>query len=358
MTTKNNRTVVVKVGTSSLTTPSGDIDVATVSSLAADISQLVHEGSRVMVVSSGAITAGWNAVGGGRPRPQDSGVLQAVAAVGQPLLMQQWAAAFSAHGHHTAQVLVAPWDFSHRSHYVKIRNTIDAVSDLGAIAIINENDAVTDDEIRFGDNDRIAALIANVMSADRLVLLTDTDGLLTSDPRVDPTASLIHEVRAFDDELVAMAGESASRVGSGGMASKLAAARIATWSGVSCVIAPAREPHSVRRSVDRDEDFGTYFHAREERLSARKAWIAFACPTRGVLRVNEGASHAVEETGASLLRVGVDAVMGDFEDGEAVEVSDALGRVVAKGLVRASSARWRDAEDVVIHRDDLVILRP
>jgi glutamate 5-kinase len=349
--------IVAKVGTTSVTTPAGQIDLEVLHSMAADVVELVGRGARVVVVTSGAITAGWADVGRGRPRPSDAVTLQALSAVGQPLLMSAWRAAFAAHGSTVGQVLLAPLDFAHRGQYLHARRTIDALFELGVVPVVNENDAVADEEIRYGDNDRLAALVANLVGATRLVLLTDTAGLLTADPRLDPQATLIEEVTAIDRDLEALAGASASGVGSGGMASKLAAARIATWSGVETVIAPARAAHPLVRAVDREPGVGTVLRARPERLAARKAWIAFAAPSRGRLVCNAGAIDALVHGGRSLLRVGVVATEGDFDEGDAVEVLDLDGDLVAKGLARASAARLEQGEDPIVHRDDLVVLR-
>ncbi len=223
--------------------------------------------------------------------------------------------------------------------------------------IVNENDAVADDEIRFGDNDRLAALVANLVGASHLVLLTDTVGLFTADPRVDATATLIEEVRAIDASLVDAAGASRSGVGSGGMASKIAAAHMATWSGVTTVIASARASNALRLAVEDTVGFGTTFHPRAERLSARKSWIAFAVASQGSLQINEGALEALEHHGRSLLRVGVQSFAGSFVEGDAVDVKGPDGDTVAKGLVRISAESFDEGEDVVVHRDDLVLLR-
>ena len=351
------RNVVVKIGTSSVTDRDGGVDVAVLARVAHDVVSLREGGSTVVVVTSGAITAGWADVGGGRKRPTDALTLQAVSAVGQPLLMHAWRNAFGAMDAKVGQVLLAPLDFSHRGQYLHARGTLEALHRLGVVPIVNENDAVADEEIRFGDNDRLAALVANLVGASHLVLLTDTDGLLTADPRLDSTATLIEEVIAIDAELVGRAGAGGSRVGSGGMASKLAAARIATWSGVTTVIAPARTDAPLRRALSAVPGSGTVFHPRSERLAARKAWIAFAVASRGSLRINRGALQALEYHGRSLLRVGVESRVGSFVEGDAVDVLGPDGEVVAKGLVRVSSEAFDESDDVVVHRDDLVLLR-
>lgn len=349
--------IVVKIGSSSVTNAEGGVDSDVLHSLAADVAQLHQRGIRVVLVTSGAITAGWADVGKGAARPSAPQVLQAVSAVGQPLLMSAWREAFAPYDILVGQVLLAPLDFAHRGQYLQARGTLEALGDLGVIAIVNENDAVSDEEIRFGDNDRLAALTANLVAAERLVLLTDTEGLLTADPRLDANATLIEEVASIDRDVELLAGKSGSDVGSGGMSSKLAAARIATWSGIRTVIAPARAVTPILRAVSDDAGFGTTFHARTERLSARKAWIAFALPTRGRFTLNDGAIRAIEKDGRSLLRVGVEQVVGEFEEGDAVEILDLAGALVAKGLTRVSAESFEQGDDVAVHRDDLVLLR-
>lgn len=349
--------VVVKIGTSSVTDASGGVDYGVLVNIAQDVVALRHEGWSVVVVTSGAITAGWAEVGRGAARPQDAVTLQAVSAVGQPLLMHAWRNAFAEFATPVGQVLLAPLDFSHRGQYLHARGTIEALRALGVVAIVNENDAVADEEIRFGDNDRLAALVANLVGASHLVLLTDTDGLLTADPRFNPLATLIEEVTAIDAELLELAGAARSSVGSGGMASKLAAARMATWSGITTVIAPARARKALRHALDDTPGFGTTFHPRSERLSARKSWIAFAVASRGSLMINQGAVDALEHHGRSLLRVGIEAHEGTFLEGDAVDIKGPEGDVVAKGLVRVNAENLSDGDDVVVHRDDLVLLR-
>ncbi len=352
-----SRSVVVKIGTTSVTDARGGIAHDVLDAVAADVAALRAEGWSVVVVTSGAITAGWAEVGEGRPRPSESITLQAVSAVGQPLLMDAWRRAFATQHLAVGQVLLAPLDFSHRGQYLHARSTLEALGSLGVVAVVNENDAVADEEIRFGDNDRLAALVANLVAASHLVLLTDTPGLLTADPRLDPTATLIDVVASIDTSLEGVAGRSRSGVGSGGMASKVAAARMATWSGVTTVIAPAREATPLRRAVRGQHDFGTTFEPRPERLSARKAWIAFAVASAGTLRINQGALQALENHGRSLLRVGVESFSGDFVEGDAVEILGPQDQLLAKGLVRVSAEGLVDGDDVVVHRDDLVLLR-
>jgi len=363
--------IVAKIGTSSLTDERGRIDEAAVAKLAADVATVAAAGHQVIVVSSGAISAGLPPLAGilgqdGR-RPTDLPTLQAVAAVGQHRLMATWDGALSRHRLVPGQVLLAPLDFVHRQQYLHARQTLERLLDLGVVPIVNENDAVADDEIRFGDNDRLAALVAHLVRADVLVLLTDTPGLLTADPRFDATASLIEEVREVDAELELVAAGTGSERGSGGMASKLAAAKIAAWSGVRAVIAAADRPGVLADAVSDVAGVGTVVRPHDRWLPARKLWIAFAVGAKGTVVVDDGARAALVSGGRSLLPAGVTGVTGAFVAGDAVEIATA-GGVFAKGLARHGAAtieRWAgrqsadlppDVDHEVIHRDDLVVL--
>jgi len=362
------RTVVVKIGSSSVTRDDGTVDASAIGGLSGDVAGLRSEGHRVVVVTSGAIAAGWTALSPGAPRPSDPVTLQAVAAVGQHLLMRVWSDALAAVGLRAGQVLLAPLDFIHRSQYLHARRTLARLLDLGVVPVVNENDAVADEEIRFGDNDRLAALVAHLVGADQLVLLTDTAGLFTDDPRRAVEASLIEEVVEIDHELERMAGGPGSAVGSGGMASKLAAAKIATWSGVEAVIADAARPGVLAAVVAGEAGIGTRFRPRDRRLPARKLWIAFAVGSAGIITVDAGARRALTERGTSLLPAGVVSVRGEFVADDAVEIAGPDGTVFAKGLVRqpaAAVAGWAgrrsgelpgDVAAEVVHRDDLVVL--
>jgi glutamate 5-kinase len=301
-------------------------------------------------------------------RPRDIGILQAVAAVGQPRLMERLSTLLAVHDLVAGQVLLTPYDFGHRSQYLHARETLARLLDLGVVPVVNENDTVADDEIRFGDNDRLAALVAHLVGADVLVLLTDTSGVFTADPRLDSGASLIEEIREVDAALEAVAGGAGTARGSGGMASKLAAAKIAAWSGVRAVIAGAREPGVVRRALTDGESVGTVVQPRSQRLSSRKLWIAFALGASGRVVVDDGARRALVEGGRSLLPAGVRGVEGAFDREDAVEVVDTSGRVFAKGLAgmdaatlrRIAGRRSADLPEGVpheaVHRDDLVLL--
>ncbi len=344
---------VVKVGSSSVTSE-------TVTRLCGELASARAAGHTLVVVSSGAISAGWDALDRGRQRPSDPAVLQAVSAVGQHRLMRMWQDGLEPHGVLAGQVLLAPLDFVHRTQYLHARGTLRHLADLGVVPVVNENDAVADEEIRFGDNDRLAALVAHLVGAQLLVLLTDAPGLLTADPRRTTEASLIEEVVEIDQQLEALAGGPGSAMGSGGMASKLAAAKIATWSGVQTVIADAARPGVVAAALADEAGVGTVFRARESRLSARKLWIAFALGSSGSLTVDEGARVALTGRGRSLLAAGVTAVTGAFRSEDAVEITGPDGIVFAKGLVRvhaAQAAEWMGRRSqVVVHRDDLVLV--
>jgi glutamate 5-kinase len=362
------RTVVVKIGSSSVTSASGQVDTAAIDKLAAAVARARAEGNRVVVVTSGAITAGWATLAPDRPRPSDLATLQAVAAVGQHLLMRVWSDALGRHDLTAGQVLLAPLDFVHRSQYLHARQTLARLLDLGVVPVINENDAVADEEIRFGDNDRLAALVAHLVGADLLVLLTDTAGLLTEDPRHTSGGSLIEEVIEIDHELERIAGGPGTAAGSGGMGSKLAAAKIAVWSGVEAVIADATRPGVLAAVTGAVPGVGTRFRPQERRLPARKLWIAFAIGSSGTIAVDAGARRALVDQGRSLLPAGVVSVQGGFAVDDAVEIVGPDGAVFAKGLVRQPSSvvsSWagrrsdqlpEDSPTEVVHRDDLVVL--
>jgi glutamate 5-kinase len=360
--------VVVKIGTSSLTDADGAIEVRAVAKVAEEVAGLRRAGHEVVVVSSGAVASGMPALGwGAQQRPRDSRTLQAVSAIGQARLVQTWNESLGAHGLVAGQVLLAPLDFMVRAQYLQARGTLDRLLELGVVPIVNENDAVADDELRFGDNDRIAALVAQLLGAELLVLLTDAPGLMDADPRFVSDASLIEEIVEIDHELESLAGGAGSERGSGGMASKLAAAKMASWSGVRAVIAAASRPGVLSDAVEGVAGVGTVVVPKDRRLPARKLWIAFALPAEGRVTIDDGAVAAVTSGGRSLLAAGVVGVEGAFSGEDAVEICDGAGRVVAKGLVRVGSARLRamagrrsdelsEGEGEVVHRDDLVVL--
>ena len=361
--------VVAKIGTSSITTDEGAIDEQAVEKFCTEVAALRLLGHRVVMVTSGAIAAGLPSLGYDRAsRPRDAVTLQAASAVGQTRLMRVYENALGAHGLISGQVLLAPLDFMVRQQYLHARATLGRLLDLGVIPVVNENDAIADDEIRFGDNDRLAALVAHLVAADLLVLLTDAPGLLTADPRLDATASLIEEIVQVDHSLEAMAGGAGSARGSGGMASKLAAAKIAAWSGVRAVIAQASRADVLASVVAGEPGAGTVVQPKTRRLPARKLWIAFAVGSNGTIVVDEGARRVLLERGVSLLAAGVQAVRGGFDVDDAVEIAGPDGAVFAKGLTRIGAASLREVagkrtadlpEGVpheVVHRDDLVVL--
>ena len=297
----------------------------------------------------------------------DAVTLQAVSAVGQSRLMRSYNELLERHGLVGGQVLLAPLDFMVRKQYLHARSTLERLLELGVVPIVNENDAIADDEIRFGDNDRLAALVAHLVGAELMVLLTDTAGVLTADPRLDEAASLIEEIVEIDHELEALAGGAGER-GSGGMASKVAAAKIAAWSGVRTVIADAGRPGVLAAAASGANDVGTVVLPRDRRLGARKLWIAFAVGASGTIVVDAGARRALIDEGRSLLAAGVESVEGGFERDQAVEVATPDGKVFAKGLVRVAAGDLRGVAGQrtdqlpegmaheVIHRDDLVVL--
>jgi glutamate 5-kinase len=358
--------VVAKIGTSSITDAGGAIERTAIAKVTREIADLRRLGHEVLLVSSGAVAAGVAALGFAS-RPSDMRTLQAVSAVGQSRLMGVWNAELEGFGLTGAQVLVDPRDFVDRTQYLHARETLARLLELGCVPIINENDTIANDELRFGDNDKIAALVAHSMKADVLVLLTDLDGLYTRDPRFDAAAQLVAEVAADDPLLSIRADAGGSGRGSGGMASKLAAARIASWSGVRTVIANAARVGVLPEAVGGGA-VGTTFAGHDRRLPARKLWIAFAAEVRGTVVVDEGARRALTQRSTSLLPAGVRDVIGSFDEGDAIDVSGPDGTVFARGMVYMTAAdlrgvagkQTRDLPDgmvhEVIHRDDLVIL--
>jgi glutamate 5-kinase len=362
-------TLVVKIGSSSVTSTDGTIATESIAKLCAEVAQLRAAGRRCIVVTSGAISAGLPLLGiAPQQRPRDAKTLQAVSAVGQGRLIGHWLDALERCGLVGGQVLLAPLDFMVRSQYLHARATIQRLLELGVVPVVNENDAIADDEIRFGDNDRLAALVAHLVEAEHLVLLTDTEGVFTADPRRDQNASLIEEIVQIDHALEAAAGGAGTARGSGGMASKLAAAKIAAWSGVRTVIAQAQRPGVLVDAVDGVAGTGTVFVPRPHRLGARKLWIAFALAPGGHIVVDHGAHRALVDRNVSLLAAGVVDVRGAFEAGAAVEIEAPGGVVFAKGIVRHDAVALRTiagrrtnelplgVPHEVVHRDDLVML--
>jgi len=364
------RRVVVKVGSGLVTTPGQGPSEEAIGRLATDIAALVAERREVALVSSGAIATGVARLG--LPaRPRSIPEKQAAAAVGQSALMWHYEQAFEKHGVRVGQVLLTGQDISDRGRYLNARNTLLALLDWGVLPVVNENDTVAIEEIKVGDNDNLAALVAHLIDADLLVLLTDVDGLYTRDPRRDPTAERLPTVDAITEDIERLVFEAASDVSVGGMSTKLQAAQKAGASGIPMVIASGREAGVLQRVLT-GEDVGTFFRPRADRLASRKRWIAFAVPPQGRLVVDAGAKKALTERGKSLLPSGLAEVHGDFPAGAVVALAEADGREFARGLVnyeaaelrKICGAKTRDIEralgykgfDEVIHRDNLVVL--
>ena len=358
--------IVAKIGTSSLTDHLGVIDTRVIDSLCDQLAALRSEGHEVVLVSSGAVSAGVAALG--LPsRPADVVTLQAISAAGQSRLMEHYNRSLARHQLVGAQVLLVPHDFVDRRQYLHARQTLLRLLELGCVPIVNENDAIASDEIRYGDNDRIAALVAHNVAADVLVLLTDTPGLYTADPRIDPTATLVEVVAADDPLLSVAASASGSTRGSGGMASKLSAARMASWSGVRAVIGDASRTNVLVDAVA-GLPVGTTFLGSSRNLPARKLWIGFATNVEGFVVIDDGARRALTERGTSLLPAGITHVDGDFVEGDVVEVRDLAGTAVARGMVLLDASLLREVKGrrtgdlpagtahEAIHRDDLLLL--
>lgn len=355
--------VVVKIGTSSLVGSAGTPEEKRLADLCDGVVALREAGIEVVLVSSGAIAAGLGPLEM-TARPSDIPSLQAAAAVGQGRLLEAYTRLFAARGIVAAQILLTRYDFMHRQQYLNARNTIERLLSLGSIPVVNENDTVAVDEIRFGDNDRLAALVANLVHAQLCILLTDQKGLHSADPKRTPDAPVIDEVERITPELERIAGGRGSRLASGGMSSKIAAAWVATFSGVGVVVAAADEPAAIER-ISRGEKLGTFFHPRPHRASAHRLWIAFAQPPRGTVVVDAGAKAALVNDKRSLLPAGVVEVSGEFAAGDTVDVAERDGAVFARGLVRYDStelgaARGKPTAEYsgreVIHRDQLVVL--
>ena len=354
--------MVVKIGTSSLARKDLGIDDAAIRNVVGNVEAAWDLGHPTLLVTSGAIAAGLPAMGLSE-RPGDIPGLQVAAAVGQNRLMAMYTAAFEDVGRQVGQVLLTRDVVARRDQYLHARSALQRMLSLGVVPVVNENDTVVVDEVRFGDNDRLAAIVSHLVGAGMLVLLTDTSGIYSDDPWISETAELLSAVRHTDEVLDQLRlSSSRGTFGSGGVATKVAAARMAAWSGVPTVIAAAGEENVVSRSIS-GEEVGTWIDPRESRLSARKLWIAFGTPSEGDIAVDDGAAHALESAGKSLLPAGVIGVDGVFSAGAAVEVNND-GRLIAKGLTSMSAseiARVRGrhssvAGGEVIHRDDLVVL--
>ncbi len=361
---------VVKIGSAMLTRDGRGLDREAFASWVEQMAGWVDAGHELVLVSSGAVAEGMCRLGWTR-RPRVLHELQAAAAVGQMGLVRAWETCFAKRGRHTAQILLTHDDLTDRARYLNARGTLRTLLELGVVPVVNENDTVATDELRFGDNDTLAALVANLTEADLLVLLTDQHGLFDADPRERPDARLIGEARVDDPALDRVAGERAGGLGSGGMFTKLRAARLAARSGTATVIAHGREPRVLER-IAAGEALGTLLIPARERNAARKLWLAGHLRPGGALTLDDGAVRALRQGGRSLLAVGITGVSGDFSRGEVVACRDASGRELARGLVNygadeierikglpshaiAGVLGYVDDEEV-IHRDNLVLV--
>jgi glutamate 5-kinase len=366
---RDARRIVVKVGSALVTNEGRGLDEDAISRWGAQIAELRAMGKEVLMVSSGAVAEGMKRLGWVR-RPKAMHELQAAAAVGQMGLAQVYETRFRAHGLATAQILLTHDDLADRKRYLNARATLLALLELGVVPIINENDTVVTDEIKFGDNDTLGALVANLIEAEALVILTDQAGLYTADPRRDPAARLLSRVVAGDPALESMAGGAGTSIGRGGMITKVLAAKRAAAGGAHTVVASGKQADVLAR-LARGEAIGTQFIAQTPRLAARKKWLADHLQLRGSVRLDEGAARALVAGGRSLLPIGVVEISGEFERGEAVAIRAPDGREIARGLINYASSDARrimrrpsaDIEAILgfieepelIHRDNLVL---
>ncbi|MFD2612084.1 glutamate 5-kinase [Paenibacillus gansuensis] len=365
------RRIVVKIGSSSLTSDEGGLNREKIAFFAGELAARKQAGDQVLLVTSGAVAAGFRAIGYSS-RPKAVHEKQAAAAVGQALLMQAYNEAFSAYGIGTAQVLLTRFDFSNRKRVNNALMTVNELLSRGAVPIVNENDTVAVDELKFGDNDTLSALVANLCKAQQLVIITDTDGLYTADPRNNPDARKLERIDAVTDDIYRIAGGSGSSVGTGGMRSKVEAARIAMRGGIPVFVGRVAEPGDLQTAVSGDGK-GTYFDTKQHNLSTKKQWLGFHSQPSGQVMVDEGAEAALRSGGKSLLPVGVREVSGEFHPGDVIEVINRSNLPVGRGVsnyaswqVRAvaglSTDEVQKRVDVhrieVIHRDEWFTLSP
>ena len=375
MTTDNStilrdaRRIVVKVGSSLVTNEGRGLDEQAIGEWCRQLSALVREGRELIMVSSGAIAEGMKRLGW-QQRPKALNELQAAAAVGQMGVAQMYETQLRHNGLGSAQVLLTHADLADRERYLNARSTLLTLLSHGVLPVINENDTVVNDEIKFGDNDTLGALVANLVEADVLIILTDQKGLYSADPRVDPSATFVHTARAGDAQLEAMAGGAGSSIGKGGMITKILAAKRAAGSGASTVIAWGRETDVLLR-LSKGEAIGTLLVAPTQKQQARKQWMADQLQLRGSITVDKGAVDKVRKEGKSLLPIGMTAVEGEFSRGEVIAILDPQGVEIARGLANYASAEARlicrkpsgeidaslgyIAEPEMVHRDNLVL---
>jgi glutamate 5-kinase len=368
---RDARRVVVKVGSSLVTNDGRGLDEQAIGEWCRQLAHLIREGREVIMVSSGAIAEGMKRLGW-TTRPTAIQELQAAAAVGQMGLAQMYETKLRANDLGSAQVLLTHADLADRERYLNARSTLLTLLKLGVVPVINENDTVVNDEIKFGDNDTLGALVANLVEADALVILTDQKGLFTADPRKDPAAEFVREAKAGDAALELMAGGAGSSIGRGGMLTKILAAKRAAGSGASTVIAWGREPDALIRLIQGDA-IGTLLVAQTQKNQARKQWMADHLQMRGAVVVDDGAATKVRVEGKSLLPIGMLSVEGDFSRGDVIAVRDSNGAEIARGLANYASAEARllcrkpssefekllgyAAEPEMLHRDNLVLTR-
>jgi glutamate 5-kinase len=368
---RDARRIVVKVGSSLVTNEGRGLDETAIGEWCRQMSELVRDGREVIMVSSGAIAEGMKRLGWTK-RPHEIHELQAAAAVGQMGLAQVYETKLRENGLGSAQVLLTHADLADRERYLNARSTLLTLLKLGVVPVINENDTVVNDEIKFGDNDTLGALVANLVEADALVILTDQKGLYTADPRKDTSAQFVHEAQAGDPALEAMAGGAGSSLGKGGMITKILAAKRAAGSGASTVIAWGREPDALLR-LGQGESIGTLLVAQTAKNQARKQWMADHLQMRGSVTVDAGAARKLIEEGKSLLPIGMTAVDGEFSRGDVIAVRDEHGNEIARGLANYASSearlicrkpssefeKWLGyvAEPEMLHRDNLVLSR-
>ncbi|MBB3643179.1 MULTISPECIES: glutamate 5-kinase [Variovorax] len=367
---RDARRIVVKVGSSLVTNEGRGLDEAAIGEWCRQLAALVRDGREVVMVSSGAIAEGMKRLGW-RTRPHEINELQAAAAVGQMGLAQMYETKLRENEIGSAQVLLTHADLADRERYLNARSTLVTLLKLGVVPVINENDTVVNDEIKFGDNDTLGALVANLVEADALVILTDQKGLYTADPRKDPDAKFVHEAAAGDPALEAMAGGAGSSIGKGGMITKILAAKRAAGSGASTVIAWGREADALLR-LAKGESIGTLLVAQTAKHQARKRWMADHLQLRGSVVVDAGAAAKVRAEGKSLLPIGMTGVSGEFSRGDVIAVRDADGVELARGLANYSSVEARllcrkpsseferllgyVAEPEMVHRDNMVLM--
>lgn len=353
---RTRRTAVIKIGSSTLTDAEGKVDRAYLADLAHQVNHVRKAGWNVIIVSSGSIPCGLESLGLPLARPKDMPTVQAASSVGQRALIAAYDQVFSPYGMLTSLVLLTRRDTADRNAYLHARDTFRRLLELGAVPIVNENDTVSVEQIKFGDNDTLAALVACLADADRVVILSDIDGLYTANPQKDPDATLISRVDRITPAIMAGATGAGSAVGSGGMITKLTSARVLGAAGIPLVICHGRAENAVERALD-DEPIGTLFTAKERRheITPRKLWIALGDSVKGSVVIDQGASSAITEHGRSLLAVGVRSSEGQFGVGDVVNVLDESGYVVARGLAKMDAAAVAAGEGTAIHRDELIL---